>query len=284
MELVIITGQSGAGKSTAIACLEDIGYYCVDNLPPAMISDLVKHLRKDASIEKIAVVTDVRGRRFFSDLDRSLQALEKEKINYRILFLEASEKTILMRYQETRREHPLADDGDTEAAILAEAEMLEDIRTKADSVINTTGMKTANLYSEIMKILGADGQEQFRVSVISFGFKYGMPDEADWIIDARFLPNPYYVESLKRLTGRNKKVRDFVLGFSETREFIDKMTATFLDLIPRYRKEGKYHLDIAVGCTGGKHRSVVIAAEIAKKLRENGYNVELSNRELRKNR
>ncbi len=280
MELLIITGQSGAGKSTAIACLEDLGYYCVDNLPPSMISDLVKHLKKDESIQKAAVVTDVRGRSFFQDLGKSLQALEKQEIAYRIVFLEASERTILMRYQETRREHPLAKDGDTEAAIAAETAILEGIRSKADFVINTTGMKTANLYNEIMNHLGVDPAKQFRISVTSFGFKYGQPDEADWVIDARFLPNPYYVTSLKSLTGKNKKVKDFVLGFSETQDFIEKMVSLFCGLIPKYRKEGKYHLNVAVGCTGGKHRSVVIAAEIAKRLREKGYAVELSNREL----
>ncbi len=284
MDLLIITGQSGAGKSTAIACLEDIGYYCVDNLPPSMISDLVAHLDNDASIEKAAVVTDVRGRSFFSDLGKSLQSLKEQKIAYRIVFLEASEKTILMRYQETRREHPLAKDGDTEAAIAAEVAMLEGIRSQADFVINTTGMKTANLYNEIMRHLCADPSTQFRVSVTSFGYKYGQPDEADWIIDARFLPNPYYVTSLKNLTGKNKKVRDFVLGFAETEEFVERMTSLFCELIPKYRKEGKYHLDIAVGCTGGKHRSVVIAAELAKRLREKGLTVELSNRELKKSR
>ena len=284
MELLIITGQSGAGKSTAIACLEDLGYYCVDNLPPSMISDLVKHLKKDASIEKAAVVTDVRGRRFFSDLGKSLQSLEKQEIAYKIVFLEASEKTILMRYQETRREHPLATDGDTEAAIATETAMLEGIRNEADFVINTTGMKTANLYNEIMNRLGVDPSKQFRISVMSFGYKYGQPDEADWVLDARFLPNPYYVTSLKNLTGKNKKVKDFVLGFSETQAFLDYMTTLFLGLIPKYRKEGKYHLDIAVGCTGGKHRSVVIAAELAKRLKDKGFAVELSNRELRKSR
>ena len=284
MELLIITGQSGAGKSTAITCLEDMGYYCVDNLPPAMLSDLVKHLKKDPSISRVAVVTDVRSRRFFSDLGKSLQVLEKQDTEYRILFLEASERTILMRYQETRRDHPLAPDGNTEAGIAAESELLEGIRGRADYVINTTGIKTAQLYSEIMDMLGVDAEKQFRVSVSSFGFKYGQPGEADWILDVRFLPNPYYVESLKNLTGKNKKVKDFVLGFEETNGFIDRMVSVFTDLIPKYRREGKYHLDIAVGCTGGKHRSVVIAAELAKRLREKGLTVELSNRELKKSK
>ncbi len=284
MELLIITGQSGAGKSTAIACLEDLGYYCVDNLPPSMISDLVKHLKKDSSISKAVVVTDVRSRRFFSDLGKSLQSLDKQEIPYKIVFLEASERTILMRYQETRREHPLAKDGDTEAAIAMETELLEGIRSKADYVINTTGMKAANLYSEIMRRLDVDPSKQFRISVMSFGYKYGQPEEADWVLDVRFLPNPYYVTSLKNLTGKNKKVKDFVLGFSETQNFIDRMTGLFEELLPKYRKEGKYHLDIAVGCTGGKHRSVVIAAELAKRLKERGLYVELSNRELEKSR
>ena len=284
MELLIITGQSGAGKSTAIACLEDLGYYCVDNLPPSMISDLVKHLKKDSSISKAVVVTDVRSRRFFSDLGKSLQSLDKQEIPYKIVFLEASERTILMRYQETRREHPLAKDGDTEAAIAMETELLEGIRSKADYVINTTGMKAANLYSEIMRRLDVDPSKQFRISVMSFGYKYGQPEEADWVLDVRFLPNPYYVTSLKNLTGKNKKVKDFVLGFSETQNFIDQMTGLFEELLPKYRKEGKYHLDIAVGCTGGKHRSVVIAAELAKRLKERGLYVELSNRELEKSR
>ena len=282
MELLIITGQSGAGKSTAITCMEDMGYYCVDNLPPVMISDLVKHLKRDASIEKVAVVTDVRGRKFFSDLDKSLQALEKQDINYEIMFLEASERTILMRYQETRRDHPLAKDGNTEAAITAETQLLAAIKPKANYVIDTTGIKSAELYSEIMRVLGVDASKLFRITVRSFGFKYGMPEEADWIMDVRFIPNPYYVESLKNLTGKNKKVKDFVLGFEETDTFIENMVNTFCDLLPKYRREGKYHLDIAVGCTGGKHRSVVVAGELARRLREKGLTVELFNRELRK--
>lgn len=281
MELLIITGKSGAGKSKAIACLEDLGYYCVDNLPPAMITELLGYLEKDESIEKIAVVADVRGRRFFADLGSALKDLSAKGYKYKIMFLDASEKTLLMRYQETRRTHPLDTAGNPEKAIRDESFLLEEIKGISDYVIDTTGLKTSDLNSEIIRVLGGDKDAEFRVSVCSFGFKYGLPADADWMLDVRFIPNPFYVESLKNLTGKNKKVKDFVLGFPETKSFIARETGLIMDLIPKYKREGKYHLNIAVGCTGGKHRSVVVAEEIAAHLKECGVMVDLSARELK---
>ena len=279
MELVIITGQSGAGKTRAMAGMEDLGYYCVDNLPPLLIPSLLEQIKRDPAIQKLAVVTDIRGRKFFDDLDATLEDLKTKGVNYRILFLEASNKTLLMRYQETRRVHPLAVDGNTEKAIEEERIVLEKIRSCADYVIDTSGLNSAGLFSEISRFEGADYSEKFRVSISSFGYKYGLPSEADWILDVRFIPNPYYVESLKNLTGKNKKVKEFVLGFSETQAFIARITGMVMDLIPKYIREGKYHLNIAVGCTGGKHRSVVVAEELAAHLTECGQSVTLRHRE-----
>lgn len=279
MRFVIITGLSGAGKSKAVDCLEDMGYYCVDNIPPLMIPSLFGQIKRDPSIEKLAVVTDVRGRMFFSDLDQSLDDLSREGIEYRILYLEASNRTLLMRYQETRRSHPLALDGNTEKAIEEERSILENLRNRADYVIDTTGLNSAGLFKEIARFEGSGVGKDFRIGVSSFGYKYGLPSEADWILDVRFIPNPYYVESLRKLTGKDRQVKDFVLGFSETQEFISGITDIVTDLVPRYRREGKYHLNIAVGCTGGQHRSVVVAEELAKRFMANGYSVTLRHRE-----
>lgn len=279
MELLIITGMSGAGKSKAVACMEDLGYYCVDNLPPMMLPQLLDHLKKDPSIEKVAFVADIRGRDFFKDLGTTLAALDAGGTEYKIMFLEASDRVLLMRYQETRRSHPLAKDGNTEKGIKLERTRLDPIRAKASYIIDTSELKVAELNAEIKRLLVSDDSDLFRVSVSSFGYKYGLPTEADWVLDVRFIPNPYYVASLKKLTGKNKKVKEFVLGFEETKDFVAKITGMILDLIPRYTREGKYHLSVAFGCTGGQHRSVVIAEEVAKHLAECGQAVSVTHRE-----
>jgi len=280
MEIVIITGQSGAGKTQAIACMEDLGYYCVDNIPPVMITDLIARLKEGASIEKVAIVIDVRSRTFFSQLDSCLDQMTKDGLDYSLMFLEASDKALLMRYQETRRRHPLAEDGNTEAAIVHEREMLEALRSKANYIIDTTDLKSASLHSEIARQLNCNDEEKFRISIQSFGYKKGLPTEADWIFDVRFIPNPFYVESLKPLTGKDKEVKDFVLAFDETKKFIGRVTGLIVDLVPKYIREGKYHLTIAIGCTGGQHRSVVIAEELYEHLKECGQAVSISHREF----
>ena len=270
MELIIVTGLSGAGKSHALNCLEDIGYYCVDNMPPKLMNDFVQLALDRGGFSKVAFVTDIRGGQFFDELEDGLADLNAEGMDYKIMFLEASTPEIVRRYKETRRAHPLAPDGNIQAGIEREREKLAHVKEMASFVIDTTDFNTARLNTAIKNLLGAEDKDSFSLTVMSFGFKNGMPQEADWVFDVRFLPNPYYVPSLKGLTGRNKKVRDYVLGSDEAVKFAGRITGLVLDLIPSYIREGKYHLTIAIGCTGGRHRSVVMTEEIARRLQENG--------------
>lgn len=279
MELIIITGLSGAGKSQAVHCLEDIGYYCVDNMPPRLMMDFIRLAEDKGEFEKVAFVMDIRGGQFFYDLADGISELDSSGINYRMIFLEASTAEIIRRYKETRRAHPMAPDGDLEDGIERERERLSELRKKASFVIDTTTFKTADLYTAIKHFLGVEDADNFTLSVMSFGFKNGMPAEADWVLDVRFLPNPFYVPRLKGLTGRNKKVKDYVLGNEEAEKFAGRITGLVLDLIPSYIREGKYHLTIAVGCTGGRHRSVVMAEEIARRLDENGRHAAIKHRD-----
>ena len=205
MELIIVTGLSGAGKSHAVNCLEDIGYYCVDNMPPKLMLDFVRLAKNHEGFEKLALVTDIRGRQFFDDLFDGLSELDEVGIDYKIMFLEASTPVIIRRYKETRRAHPLAPDGDIEKGIEKEREKLADIKARASFVIDTSDIKAAQLNNRIKELLNAEDKDSFTLSVMSFGFKNGMPAEADWVFDVRFLPNPFYVPALKGLTGRNKK-------------------------------------------------------------------------------
>ena len=270
MELIIVTGLSGAGKSHAANCLEDIGYYCVDNMPPKLMKDFIKLANDRGNFSKVAFVTDVRGGQFFDELESSLSDLDSDGVNYKIMFLEASTPVIVRRYKESRRAHPLAPDGDIPSGIQKEREKLAHVKELASFVIDTSDFNTARLNTAIKTLLGAENKDSFSLTVMSFGFKNGMPQEADWVFDVRFLPNPFYVPSLKGLTGRNKKVKEYVLSGDEAGKFAGRITGLALDLIPSYIREGKYHLTIAIGCTGGRHRSVVMAEEIARRLSENG--------------
>ena len=279
MELIIVTGLSGAGKSQAVHCLEDIGYYCVDNMPPRLMMDFLRLAEDKGEFKKVAFVTDIRGGQFFDDLADGISELDSSGINYKMIFLEASTQEIIRRYKETRRSHPMAPDGDLQSGIERERERLAELRKKASFVIDTTTYKTADLYSAIKHMLGVEESDSFTLSVMSFGFKHGMPAEADWVLDVRFLPNPFYVPTLKGLTGRNKKVKDYVLGSEEAEKFAGRITGMILDLIPSYIREGKYHLTVAVGCTGGRHRSVVMAEEIARRLAENGRHAVIKHRD-----
>lgn len=281
MELMIITGMSGAGKSNAVNCMEDLGYYCVDNMPPKLIDDFLLLINKtDAGFDKFAFVVDIRGGLFFNDLRDCLDALEANGISYKIMFLEASDEALVRRYKETRRAHPLAADGNFAEGIRKEKEKLAAVRKSADFVIDTTDIKVAELNSEIKRLLGNSEKDSFTLTVESFGFKNGMPQEADWVLDVRFLANPYYVPSLKNLTGKNKKIQDYVLGSPQARSFAGRVTGMVLDLIPSYIREGKYHLTLAIGCTGGRHRSVVMANEIARRLEETGRKVIVKHRDI----
>ena len=283
MELVIVTGLSGAGKSQAVHCMEDMGFYCVDNMPPALIGEFVRLVEEGrADIERAAFVVDIRSKEFFNDLKERLAELDKQGIQYKIMYLEASESVLIKRFNETRRNHPLSVGGSLSEDIKKEKKMLESLRKRADFVIDTSTLKSAELNAEISSLMVPGlAKDSFTITVESFGYKNGVLTEADWIVDARFLPNPFYVPSLKRLTGKNKKVKDYVLRSIEARDFIARITGLVADIIPCYVREGKYHLVIGVGCTGGQHRSVAIAGELADKFKAMGKNVVLIHRDLK---
>lgn len=281
MELIIVTGMSGSGKTHAIHCMEDLGYYCIDNMPPQLMDDFVSLAGSDNNeFNKVAFMIDIRGGRLFNDLKQSLEDLHTQGVEYKIMFLEASDAALVRRFKETRRNHPLAPDGNIQKGIHEEREKLAALRSEADYVIDTSDIKVAKLNAEIKRILSTEDKDSFTLLIESFGYKNGMPDEADWVLDARFLPNPFYVPSLKNLTGKNKKIQEYVLSCPEAPKFAGRITGQILELIPSYIREGKYHLTVAVGCTGGRHRSVVLAAEIARRLEENGRHCTLKHRDL----
>lgn len=283
MKVVVVTGLSGAGKTNAMDWFEDRGFYCVDNMPPALIANFIELTKSSKKqIEKAAFVFDARGGAYFSDMKEYINLLKSdENIDCRILFIEASERTLIKRFNETRRAHPLATGSTTKEVIAAEREELKEIRDLSDYIIDTTNLKVAELKQEISKIFEeGSGKSSFLVNIKSFGYKRGIPIEADLVLDMRFIPNPYYLPSLKRLTGNNKKVSSYVLRQKVTQDFIKAELEMLEMLIPAYIKEGKYHLNIAFGCTGGQHRSVATADEVAKELRAKGYRVTLEHRDI----
>ena len=282
MRFIIITGLSGAGKSQAVKFLEDLGFFCVDNLPPALILKFAEICSQSrGSIVKIAIVTDIRGGKFFDQLQSSLDELQKEGFNYDILFLEASDETLIKRFKTSRRMHPLAVDGRIIRGINAERRKLEEIKAKAAYIIDTTNMSTAQLKQEIIHLFIEGGKtERLMINVISFGFKYGIPLDADLVFDVRFLPNPYYIESLKKQSGNDDEVRDYVMKWPEALVFMSKLNDMVEFLIPYYIKEGKTQLVVAVGCTGGRHRSVTIANLLSLKLKEEEHRVLVEHRDI----
>ncbi len=281
MELIIVTGLSGAGKSQAVNCLEDLGYYCVDNMPPRLMTEFVSLAgNSGAGIEKAAFVVDIRGGLFFDDLMASLDELEKMGVGYHIMYLEASDQTLLRRYKETRRNHPLSNGGSIADGIAREREKLEHIKKIASFVIDTTGLKTAGLNKKIKSLVLSDSTDSFTLEIMSFGYKNGIPAEADVVFDTRFLPNPFYVASLKRLTGNNKKVRQYVMRSELSQRFLKNIENMIDATIPAFINEGKYHLVIAFGCTGGQHRSVTMANELSDILKESGRTVSTVHRDL----
>ena len=283
MKVVVVTGLSGAGKTNAMDWFEDRGFYCVDNMPPALIANFIELTKSSKKqIEKAAFVFDARGGAYFSDMKEYINLLKSdENIDCRILFIEASERTLIKRFNETRRAHPLATGSTTKEVIAAEREELKEIRDLSDYIIDTTNLKVAELKQEISKIFEeGSGKSSFLINIKSFGYKRGIPIEADLVLDMRFIPNPYYLPSLKRLTGNNKKVSAYVLRQKITQDFIKAELEMLEMLIPAYIKEGKYHLNIAFGCTGGQHRSVAMADIISKELRAKGYRVTLEHRDI----
>ncbi len=269
VEMVVITGHSGAGKSEAIAAFEDGGYFCVDNLPPRMIEALGELFQHEGSgVERAAVVTDVRGGEYFEDLLAVLQELEAAGLDLKLLFLEADEETLLHRYKETRRRHPLARSGRIVDGIREERVQLAPLRERADVVIDTTGLTGGSLRRRIATELIGRGREenQLALTLLTFGFKNGPPRDADLTLDVRFLPNPHYDDHLRPMTGRDPEVVDYVESGTQAGEFYGRLMPLLDFLVPAYVAEGKQHLTIAVGCTGGRHRSVVVADRIARQL------------------
>lgn len=280
MRMVIITGLSGAGKTQAIDCLEDMGYYCIDNMPPALIRSFLD-LTITGTIEQAAFVVDVRSRQFFEDFSQAIEEIDQTEIDHKILYLEASDSVLLRRFNETRRAHPLAEGGSVKAGLARERKMLEPIRAAADHIIDTSNMKTAQFWAELRHILTSGEKESsFVINITSFGFKRGTPASVDMILDTRFIPNPYYVQSLRKLTGNNRKVAHYVLKQEITQVFLDNITSMVDTLAPCYMKEGKYSLGIGIGCTGGHHRSVAVANELYRRLKENGHRVTIEHRDL----
>ena len=269
VELVVITGHSGAGKSEAIAAFEDGGYFCVDNLPPRMIGALGELFRHEGSgVQRAAVVTDVRGGEYFEDLLAVLDELEASELDLKVLFLEADEETLLSRYKETRRRHPLARSGRIVDGIREEHTRLAPLRERADVVIDTTSLTGSALRRRIAtELVGRDAQgNELALTILTFGFKNGPPSDADLTLDVRFLPNPHYVDELRPLTGLDEPVREYVESGTQAGEFYGRLMPLLDFLLPAYVAEGKQHLTIAVGCTGGRHRSVTVADRIASAL------------------
>lgn len=283
MEILIISGLSGGGKSKAASFLEDIGYYIVDNLPAEMMVKFADFCAASSGrYDRVALVYDVRAGEPFNLLIDTLERLKISGVKCRMLFLEASTQTIINRYKETRRIHPLSGKGlNIEQAIAAEREMMQPVRDHADFIINSTSFSTAKLRSELLNLFGEQGDRTgLNVNVLSFGFKHGVPIEADLVFDVRFMPNPYYVAELKLKTGLDREVREFVLGFHQTHEFLDQIKKMITFLLPLYAEEGKSMLVIAIGCTGGHHRSVAIAHELADHIRAAGFSVTENHRDI----
>jgi RNase adapter protein RapZ len=284
-DFVIITGFSGAGKSQAMACFEDAGYFCVDNLPPEMIdslSDLFTH--EGSKVERAAVVCDVRGGTYFEGMLRVLDELERRGIRHRVLFLDASEEVLVKRFKETRRRHPLAAGGQVTTAIQAELDLLGPVRERADVVIETSDLSAARLRKVVAdKMLPHGVRGKLAVTFLTYGFKHGAPRDADLLFDVRFLPNPHYEAELRDLTGRDQEVIEYVEQSDGIGEFYERLIPLLDYLLPSYLREGKAHLTVGIGCTGGRHRSVVIAEHVAREYAERGdYMVEVVHRDVDK--
>lgn len=284
MRFIIVTGMSGAGKSTTLKTLEDIGYFCVDNLPIQLIMHFAEiAYAKDNDINNVAIGVDIRSGVYLEQLSACLQELENSKYAYEILFLDSNDDVLIKRYKETRRNHPLARTGRVEDGIKIERSRIAFLRKEADYIIDTTSLLTRELKAELDKIFIENAEyNNFIISVVSFGFKYGIPRDADMVFDVRFLPNPYYDIELRFLTGNDEKIQDFVMKFDEAKEFMNRTVDMLEFLIPNYIKEGKNGLVIGVGCTGGKHRSVTLANGIYKELQTLPYSVRIEHRDIEK--
>lgn len=287
MKTIIVTGLSGAGKSQAVQILEDLGYFCVDNLPPQLIRTFVELCQNTgAEIEHLALVTDIRSDIFSEKFQSSLFSFLEEDGDIEMLFLEADDETLVTRYQESRRKHPLASvAGSLSQSIKLEREKMAAFREKADYVIDTTGLNTKELRATLKQILSAKGERVLtQLNISSFGFKYGLPRSADYVFDVRFLPNPFYKKELRGKTGEDQAVRDYVMAFPEARAFYQKVEELIEFVIPQFRNVEKDHLEVAFGCTGGQHRSVTFAYLIEEAFRKKGYVTRIIHRDITKDR
>ena len=280
-DFTIITGLSGAGRSEAAKCFEDLGYFVVDNLPPALIGKMAELATTSGNPARIAIVADVRGGVFFNELSKGLQALKDLKVPYRIIFLDASDDDLVKRFEATRRRHPLAPVDRVVEGIRKERMMMRSLKADADLIIDTSGMSPHDLRDRVRDIFAKSPAEgSLQVSLVSFGYKHGLPRDADLVFDVRFLPNPHWVEPLRPLPGTNSKVRSYVTGQAGYEDFMRKLRSLLDQVVPGYVTEGKSYLTIAVGCTGGKHRSAVVAEDLAEYFRKRGYPVAVEHRDL----
>jgi len=281
IDFTIITGLSGAGRSQAAKCLEDMGYFVVDNLPPAIIGKMAELAGTTGSAGRVAIVADVRGGVFFGELSKGLQQLKELGVPYRILFLEASDEDLVRRYEATRRRHPLAPADRVVEGIRKERLMMESLKGDAHLIVDTSGLSPHQLRDRIREAFAGTPEETgLRVSLVTFGYKYGLPRDADMVLDVRFLPNPHWIDRLRPLPGTDPDVRSYVTGQRPYAEFMRRLRALLDAIVPGYVAEGKAYLTVAVGCTGGRHRSVVVAEELAEYFRKRGYPVAVEHRDL----
>ncbi len=284
MRFVVVTGMSGGGKRTALKMLEDAGFYCVDNLPVPLIEKFVELIATpNSEINKVALGLDVRADQPFEEVWKTLGNLKKNGYMYEILFMDASEQVLLNRYKESRRMHPLSPEGRVEDGIHKERDILKTVKEHADYVLDTSNLLTRELKEEIDRIFVMNEEyNSLMVTILSFGFKNGIPADADLVFDVRFLPNPYYIDELKHQTGNDPAIQRYVMGFAEAEEFLEKLDDMVRFLIPNYVKEGKYQLVIGIGCTGGKHRSVTLANELYKRMKNQGnYGLKIYHRDVK---
>ncbi|PZG84971.1 RNase adapter RapZ [Listeria ivanovii] len=279
LKLVIITGMSGAGKTVAMQSLEDLGYFCVDNLPPSLLPKFWELMKET---DKIALVMDLRGREFFDSIEPALDELDNTNfITTKILFLEADDKVLVSRYKETRRHHPLEPNGSVLDGISAERELLSDLKGRSQLVINTSNMAPRELRERINNEFQTEDKDVFNVQLMSFGFKYGIPIDADLVFDVRFLPNPHYIDKMRPLTGLDEDVYEYVMKWPETQTFLDKLIDLLMFTLPFYKREGKTQLVIAIGCTGGQHRSVALTEFVGKAIQPK-YETTISHRDMKR--
>ena len=283
IQIVIITGMSGAGKTVAMQCFEDLGFFCIDNLPPTLLPKFIEMVGETGDkLTKLALVMDLRGGEFFDSLFGAVDSLSSNKeIKPQILFLDAKDNVLVRRYKESRRSHPLAPKGLPLEGIQEERRMLEEIKGRAQHYIDTTEIKPLQLREKIFEWFGGTNADLFNINVLSFGFKYGIPIDADLVFDVRFLPNPHYVEHMRERTGLEADVSEYVFKWSETKQFLGKLMDLLYFMLPQYKREGKSQLVIAIGCTGGKHRSVALSEEIARRLSED-YPARATHRDIHK--